>query len=144
MTVETQQVRDWLRQRRDKNELHLHLMALQYDLDGALAARQFGLAWWARRRVLLCAARLFLSDVGVAIRSGTDRTEVDLDVLDAIARMNPALGETLWQIARDRLGPGASAGAVAREMARIWELNAKAIASGDPDLIRPGERLILE
>jgi nucleoid-associated protein YgaU len=54
-----------------------------------------------------------------------------------------AAGETLWQIARDRLGPGASAGAVAREMARIWDLNADSIGSGDPDLIRAGERLVV-
>jgi nucleoid-associated protein YgaU len=53
-------------------------------------------------------------------------------------------GDTLWSIAAARLGPGASAARIAREVHRLWSLNRDRIASGDPDLIRVGERLRLD
>jgi LysM domain-containing protein len=52
-------------------------------------------------------------------------------------------GETLWSIARELLGPRATVAAIAREVQRIWDLNADAIASGDPSLIVPGQVLVL-
>jgi hypothetical protein len=52
-------------------------------------------------------------------------------------------GETLWSIARDLLGPDASTAAIAREVHRIWDLNADTIGTGDPDLIVPGQVLVL-
>ena len=52
-------------------------------------------------------------------------------------------GESLWSIAAARLGPGASNAEIARELARIWSLNAAAIGTGDPDLILPGQTLRL-
>lgn len=52
-----------------------------------------------------------------------------------------ASGESLWSIAAKRLGPGASAAEIAREVNRIWNLNASSIRSGQPDLIMVGERL---
>jgi nucleoid-associated protein YgaU len=53
-------------------------------------------------------------------------------------------GDSLWSIAAARLGPGASAAQIAREVDRLWSLNRDRIASGDPDLIRVGEHLRLE
>jgi nucleoid-associated protein YgaU len=53
-------------------------------------------------------------------------------------------GDSLWAIARRRLGHGASAAQIAREVDRLWSLNRDRIASGSPDLIRVGERLRLE
>jgi len=50
-------------------------------------------------------------------------------------------GETLWSIASARLGPGASAAQIAREVQRIWDLNARAIGTGDPSLIGVGIQL---
>lgn len=50
-------------------------------------------------------------------------------------------GESLWSIAADLLGPGASAGEIAREVHRLWRLNADRIASGKPDLISVGLKL---
>ncbi|HEX5909400.1 MAG TPA: LysM domain-containing protein, partial [Thermoleophilaceae bacterium] len=50
-------------------------------------------------------------------------------------------GETLWSIASARLGPGASAAQIAREVQRIWDLNARAIGTGDPSLIGVGVQL---
>jgi hypothetical protein len=52
-------------------------------------------------------------------------------------------GESLWSIARTRLGRGATNAAIAREVLRVWNINASHVPSGDPDLILPGLRLKL-
>jgi hypothetical protein len=52
-------------------------------------------------------------------------------------------GDSLWSIARKLLGPGASNAAVQRKLIAIWDLNAKRIGTGDPNLIFPGQRLRL-
>ncbi len=52
-------------------------------------------------------------------------------------------GDSLWSIAAERLGRGASPAQVAAMVQRLWELNAETISSGDPDLIVPGQRLRL-
>jgi len=54
-----------------------------------------------------------------------------------------ARGETLWSIARDRLGGRRGPGAIAREVQRLWDLNADRIGTGSPDLIMPGQTLLL-
>lgn len=52
-------------------------------------------------------------------------------------------GESLWSIASDRLGPGAGPAQIAREVHRLWQLNADRIGTGDPDLLMVGTRLRL-
>jgi nucleoid-associated protein YgaU len=52
-------------------------------------------------------------------------------------------GESLWAIARARLGAQATNAQVAALVARVWEANERTLRSGDPDLIYPGERLEL-
>jgi hypothetical protein len=52
-------------------------------------------------------------------------------------------GESLWSIASDLLGPSASDGAIAHEVARLWQLNKGRIGTGDPDLLPAGTRLLL-
>lgn len=52
-------------------------------------------------------------------------------------------GDSLWAIARARLGAGASNEAVYRELVAIWDANASRIGTGDPNLIFPGTRLHL-
>lgn len=64
----------------------------------------------------------------------------------ALARDTPGVhvvrpGETLWSIARSLLGQHASDAEIAREVHRLWELNARTIATGSPDLIMAGQRL---
>ena len=54
-----------------------------------------------------------------------------------------APGESLWSIAGDLLGEGASVARIAREVNRLWELNASRIATGDPNLLVVGTRLAL-
>lgn len=52
-------------------------------------------------------------------------------------------GESLWVIASDILGGDASTAQVAREVNRLWQLNRARIATGDPDLLMIGTRLVL-
>jgi nucleoid-associated protein YgaU len=52
-------------------------------------------------------------------------------------------GESLWSIAEDLLGGDASPARVAREVNRLWELNAARIGTGDPDLVMAGTTLRL-
>jgi hypothetical protein len=47
-------------------------------------------------------------------------------------------GDSLWSIARRLLGPEASAGRIAREVNRLWELNRDRIGTGNPSLINVG------
>jgi hypothetical protein len=41
------------------------------------------------------------------------------------------------------LGAGADDAAIARGVDQLWRLNADAIGTGSPELIRPGQRLLL-
>lgn len=82
--------------------------------------------------------------------------DLDRPVVTAPARAHPAStprngplaaqsvivrpGDTLWQIARRALPPGATAADIAAEWPRWYAANRAAIG-GDPDLIRPGQRL---
>jgi hypothetical protein len=52
-------------------------------------------------------------------------------------------GESLWSIASDLLGGGATVARVAREVNRLWELNEERIGTGRPDLLFAGTRLEL-
>ena len=52
-------------------------------------------------------------------------------------------GETLWSIARRLLGEGHDPAETGPEVARLWELNADRIGSGDPDVLLPGTVLRL-
>lgn len=53
-----------------------------------------------------------------------------------------AAGDSLWSIAEERLGPGASQADVDRAWRAIWRANAAALGQ-DPDLIHPGQHLRL-
>jgi nucleoid-associated protein YgaU len=50
-------------------------------------------------------------------------------------------GDSLWSIAKRLLGRDASVAAIAREVARLWEMNADRIATGDPDLLPVSTKL---
>ncbi len=52
-------------------------------------------------------------------------------------------GDTLWSIAAATLGSQATSSQIARQMYRLWSINAARIHTGDPDLILPGQRLLL-
>jgi len=75
------------------------------------------------------------------------RPQPDVAAL-APARRNPGpddrvvvrRGDTLWDLARRHLGPGASAAEVAASWPRWYAVNRDVIGP-DPDVIRPGQRL---
>jgi len=52
-------------------------------------------------------------------------------------------GDSLWSIARSLAGESASSAEIARLVDRIWKLNDGRIATGNPDLLRLGTRLVL-
>lgn len=52
-------------------------------------------------------------------------------------------GDTLWSIASAQLGESASPAQIARQVQRLWNLNARAIGTGDPSLLRVGVQLRL-
>ena len=62
---------------------------------------------------------------------------------DAARSVTVARGDSLWTIARERLGAGASSAAISREVQRLWNLNDVRIGTGDPNLIFPGQTLKL-
>jgi len=52
-------------------------------------------------------------------------------------------GDSLWSIATRLLGEAASPAQIDAMVDRLWRVNADRIATGDPDLIRPGTVLVL-
>lgn len=52
-------------------------------------------------------------------------------------------GESLWSIARELLGADAGNARIATVVSQLWELNRATIGTGDPDLIRAGQELVL-
>ena len=52
-------------------------------------------------------------------------------------------GDCLWRVAAGHLGVGANETTIAKEVTRLWKLNAKRIGTGNPDLIYPGQKLEL-
>jgi hypothetical protein len=52
-------------------------------------------------------------------------------------------GDSLWSIARRLCGPSASNEQVESKLVSVWDMNAKRIGTGDPNLVFPGQRLML-
>lgn len=52
-------------------------------------------------------------------------------------------GDSLWSIAAKLVGPAASNEEISAKLVAVWNMNAKRIPSGDPNVIFPGQRLIL-
>ncbi len=74
----------------------------------------------------------------------TTATPASIDRADPGDRAHTVhTGESLWSIASDHLGAGAAPAQIAREVHRLWQLNADRIGTGDPDLLMVGTRLVL-
>jgi nucleoid-associated protein YgaU len=52
-------------------------------------------------------------------------------------------GDSLWAIASRQVPAGSSNGTIYSKLVAIWDLNAKRIGTGDPNLIFPGQRLVM-
>lgn len=103
--------------------------------------------------------RLVLAACGVALAASVAPAHADAPAsgaglppqpVAATAGMAPTIeevtvrsGDSLWQIASERLTtPGASAAEVDRAWRGLWSLN-RDVVGDEPDLILPGQRLIL-
>jgi hypothetical protein len=100
MTVEIRPLKEWLVRRRTVNQCREVMMALRYDLDGAMAAGQLGLAWRTQEEMLGTGGQLYLAALGVAGSDGREDDRMDrlLRVLDVLARIDPALGAEAWRL----------------------------------------------
>lgn len=90
-------MRTWLKSLRTVNDAHLSIMTLSYDLEGALAADQPSLAWWAQERVLLESVRLFTLEADIEV-DGIDEVDESFRRLERLSALNPALAERAWQL----------------------------------------------
>ena len=52
-------------------------------------------------------------------------------------------GDSLWSVAARLVRADTSRAQIAEVVEALWRLNAGRIATGDPDLIRPGQILVL-
>ncbi|MGW2116639.1 hypothetical protein [Streptomyces zhihengii] len=98
MTVHSVPLKGWVRTKRGINALELHIMSLRYDLDGALEAGQYGLAWWAGQNVLTAAVELSLAEAGAELPAQEDPVERACAALDALRRTNPELAGAAWEL----------------------------------------------
>jgi hypothetical protein len=98
------------------------------------------------RRLLLAGLGVALVGAGPAHADATATLPVPARPLGGPAEGPVALvvrpGDTLWQLASDRLGPRAPAGEVAALVERLHHRNRHRIGP-DPDLIQPGQRLVV-
>lgn len=98
MLATSEPIMAWLRRQRRHVELELDMMAFRYDLDGALAADQYGLAWLARQDLLITAVELHLRGCGVTPPSSVDYPERMCVLLQALTRLDAVRGEQVWQL----------------------------------------------
>jgi hypothetical protein len=100
LMVDSQSLREWLRTRRQINHLHLTLMTLRYDLDGAMDAQQPTLAWRSQAELLCTGVHLFLARSGVAVPAGhqDDRVDGACRVMAALERVHPELSDQAWHL----------------------------------------------
>ncbi|MEV0008962.1 hypothetical protein AB0M10_18390 [Streptomyces sp. NPDC051840] len=98
MPVRDASLKDWLRAERAVNGHHLEIMGLHYDLTGALAAGQHGLAWSAQQSLLVETLRVRLAYAGVACRTAGDRVTRAFAVMEATAAMDAALADDAWEL----------------------------------------------
>lgn len=132
MSTTSRTLSTWLRGRKDLNDLELGLMALQFDLEGALDAGQHGLAWIAQDQILCYALQLYVArrdDTPPTSESGADRVAACLARLE---RWNVPLAEGAWQLVLRpvRLTAGDVEQAVAQTLAFVTdELGISAVAT---------------
>lgn len=91
---------------------------------------------WTPDRPAVPLRRAATSEAAVRLVATTPHPE--LAVTDEVVVRG---GDTLWDIAARHLGPDASAADIAHEWPR-WHAANRAVIGDDPDLLRPGERLL--
>jgi hypothetical protein len=89
---------DWLRRQRRLNHLQLELMTERFDLDGAAAADQPELVWWATLRIVAAAVRSYLMERGVTCQEGVDWSANTQTLLGELASIDAALADEVWEL----------------------------------------------
>lgn len=122
--------------------------ALLTALGVVLASGTAGPGWAARAPTDVPVHADGSASVSAAELAGAVRAARPLPVPDRQAgptrraRVDVRAGDTLWRLAEQRLAPTAAAGEVARLVERMHRLN-REVVGPDPDLIRPGQHLLL-
>lgn len=88
----------WLREMRQKNAMQLEIMALHFDLEGALSSGQLELAWYTREGMLMSGVELYLLDLGLTPRATPDRAERTGLMLVLLHRVNAALADAVGKL----------------------------------------------
>lgn len=84
-------VQAWLRAQKRRSDLLQVAMSLGFDLDGALEASQWELAWHTRQSLLEFSLRLFLQERGAEL----DELAASAGALETL---NPALADEVWEL----------------------------------------------
>lgn len=114
-------------------------------LLAAAAAALCGLPLAHRRRIGLLLAALLLVLLGAPVRAALPPPPYRSPLHAPVAEVEVRRGDSLWAISvRALLASGRSptVAAVDRHWRRLYELN-RAVIGDDPDLIRPGQVLVL-
>ncbi|WP_350352830.1 hypothetical protein ABS642_07525 [Microbacterium sp. A8/3-1] len=82
-------VHTWLGAQKRRSDLLQVTMSLGFDLDGALEAGQWELAWYTRQTLLEFSLRLFLQERGAELDELTE-------CAGAFETLNPALADEVW------------------------------------------------
>lgn len=130
-------LREWLKEHRETNNWYMELMALSYDLEGALDADQPGLAWWTQEDMLVKGLRLFLLEAGCPVPPVRDRVEHIFDAVEVLGRTNPALAGKVWDLL---MRPAPEAAQLRPEIDRTLRLLAEDL--GFPWVLRREEAVL--
>jgi hypothetical protein len=98
MLDDPEQLASWLRMRRRQNKLQLDIMALMFDLEGAVEAGQVGLAWSSQETLLMFGLTLNALERGLAVPESSSLVADACAALEALAGVDPAVADRAWQL----------------------------------------------
>jgi hypothetical protein len=97
LLVQEEPIRQWLQRNRRTNDLQMDLVALYHDLDGALAAGQFELAWRTKDKLLVGAVHLHLRTRNINYPDDGDFAGETAATMSVLAGINERLAADVWR-----------------------------------------------
>lgn len=97
-STETTPIMTWLSRNRQANRVRYDLVAWQFDVEGALAADQPELAWWARSQLIAAGIDQYLTTSGIPVPLVTDEVDRVCAALALLAQVNPDLARDLREL----------------------------------------------
>jgi hypothetical protein len=88
----------WLKRQRRTNEVEMGLMAHRFDLDGALSAGQWELAWRTREVILVAGIELYLRTWGLDPHIGPQHVDRARAVLHHLEQIDGDLADEAWRL----------------------------------------------